>query len=261
MDSKTYTAAVNLLRLSSEIRDFPISGLETILDHQDGTFTVKFDHQLSTQEETDLDSIVAAHSATPLSVPVIESLTKQGSNDFREIDYTILPQALHPVRTFDQGELVMVEWYTDDTLATKVLKVEITYNRDAFGYVLDRVTTRTWINSDGSENPKKSVRAKHYDSVKQQSEIKKRRENNILNIQANTLSYMVATMTGTVTEILDQGRAFLAELDSEVDKYIKSGADDLRTAILNDTTEAWLDNIVPGDVITIRDYMTTELVI
>lgn len=222
---------------------------------------IEFSITLDAGQIASVNSTVQAHIATDPQ-PIIGQLSDQTTNDFREIDYTILPNALHPVRTFNQGELVLVEWYTDDTLTTKVLKVDIVYTRDAFGYVTSRVTTRTWFNDDGSENPSKSIRVKQYDEVKKQSEIKTRRENNILAVQSQVLTYMVLTgVGGDPLVALSTGRAFIESLDAEVDKYIKSGSSQLVDAVNNNTTDTWLDNIVPGDVITIRDYMVAELTI
>lgn len=257
-DSKTYTQAINLIKLAKEVKE-SITDLETIQDHGDGTCTLKFTDDLTAQEEADLDAIVAAHVNTAPSPPLIESLSNQQAVDFREIDYTILPIHLHAERTFDKGELQAVTWYTDNTLTTPVLKVDIVYFRDTFDFPTHRVTTRTWYNEDGSLNPNTSVRTKYYDTVSQQGEVKKRRENNILNMQAQTLSYMVITEGGDPLAVLALGKAYMDTVDTEINKYIKSGSTALSDAIVNNITEAWMDNIVPGDVITIRDYMLAEL--
>ena len=56
---------------------------------------------------------------------------------FHNIDYTCeLTQSLYPKRTLVQGELQLVEWYSDVGLTDLVLKVDIVYTRDECGTIL-----------------------------------------------------------------------------------------------------------------------------
>lgn len=258
MWNKTYVLTHNISKLHDELR-----GSIALYGHLQGdgdSINITLTAVPSAAEEAALDAVMAAHTAVVPSPPVIETLTPEQFADFRDIDYTILPTALHAVRVFSKGELQSVTWYTDNTLAKKVLKVDIVYSRDPFGFVTFRVTTRTWYNDDGTENPLTSVRTKHYDELGKQGEVKKRRENNVLSMQSQTLAYMVATgVGGDPLAALALGKTYMDTLDTEINKYIKSGSPILSTAILSNTVDTWLDNIIPGDAITIRDFMLAEL--
>jgi hypothetical protein len=220
--------------------------------------SIIFSSALDTAEDTQLTALITAHNPDPIPHTIIENLTDQ-DGDFREIDYTILLTNLYPKRTFSQGELNLVEWYLEPEFETLVIKVEIVYSRDGFGFVQYRVTTRTWYNDDNSPNPNTKITTKYYDTITKMAESKRRRENNMFNVQDNTISYMVATIGGNPLDVIAQGRAFMDALDVEINLYIKTGNTSLSTAIQNNTTDTWLDNLVPGEAFTIRDYIVQEL--
>lgn len=254
----TFTKSCDLLQLSKTINQITDT-LQIIKDNDDGTMTAHFSETLDTATQQNVTDAVNNHTDSTIGVPIVEVLSSSQGVKFTEIDYTLITPKLHPKRTFDKGELQLVEWYLEHTFDTLVIKVEIEYFRDAYDFPEYRVTTRTWYNTDGTENPEKTIRTKYYDSINKHAEIRTRRNNNILQIQDTVITYMVATMGIPAADAIQQGKDYMASVDAEVNKYVKTGASDLSTAITNNTTETWLDNTIPSTSITIRDYILMEL--
>ena len=188
------------------------------------------------------------------------------------IDYkTGLNRRLHPKRTFSKGELQCVEWYAefDGTDYTDIIiKVDISYVRDFFGFAISRTTTRTWYNEDGSPNPDTKVTVKYYsDAISRMAEGQKRRGNNIQMLMDNTLKLKLEVQLtdpanpdpAEMNTIINDGRDFMNQYQVEMTSYISEGHDSFYDAITS-ATEAWLD-LNPASLggATIRQYILGEL--
>lgn len=197
---------------------------------------------------------------------IYDRVQKQVKNKhFHDINYRteVLP-SLYAQRTMVQGEVQLVEWFSDSALTDKILKVEIVYNRDAQGFAINRFTTRTWINKDESENPDTKITEKRYDIniYEQLVEGQTRRHNLANNLSMEVLGQMQVVLNGTYTPdvITQKGRDFLLLHSVAWAEFVKSSHQQIITDVsLPDlTNDEWLlQDMVPGT--TIKQYIIDQL--
>lgn len=166
---------------------------------------------------------------------------------------------LFPVRTFVQGELQAVDWYSDIEKKDLVLKVRIEYTRDPLGFALTRTTTRTWLREDGTEHEWTKISIKEYDMLAQINEGIRRRGNIVKGIQKPVLGMMIQTIQDkSATEVILMGREFLKKYQSDFTAFQNDSNSGILTAI-SQASEEWLDNQIDGNGTTIRMYILNEL--
>ena len=202
-----------------------------------------------------------------LRKPKIFDLAKKEARDkhIHNLDYkTELTQSLYPKRNMVQGEVQLVEWFSDQALTDKILKVDIAYVRDALGFALERTTTRTWINKDESENSDTKVTHKRYDInlYEQLIEGQRRRQNLANEVSMNVLAQMHVVLNGVYTPdvITQKGRDFLLLHTVAWTEFVKSSHQQILTdvALPDLVHDEWLDqDMVPGT--TIRQYIINEM--
>lgn len=244
---------------------------------------------LTTQEETDLQDLVTnfVDSDPNDKIPKIFDLVKGEARHkhFHNIDYKKeLTTALIPKRTVVKGEVTQVDWYCslDANMEPqdKVLTVSIVYSRDASGLATSRVTTRKWINQDGTENTDAKVTIKYYfvnpsDMI---DEGIKRRTLLVKSVQIPVLTFMQQVLLPlgySVEAILLMGRAFMDDYRDDFDNFKQNsstittpGDPNLgkKTVVvrLEDETKAeyvlWMDKAPSGlgGLTTIREYLISE---
>lgn len=253
---------------------------------------------LSTIEEAALDVFLSNFVDVDLAqkTPKIYDVVKTefSSNHHHVINYSNkieLKEGLIPLRTSNKGEVVRVDWYR--TLNAEfqptdlVMYSVITYNRDPSGFAMSRMTTRTWINRDGTENEEKKVTFKYYfvnpsDSI---DEGTKRRSHLVSSITLPIKTFMTEVLAGKGYEeaaIVLKGRAFLDDYEAEFGRFISNsssvtdpadpdfGKKKIVVQFMDSTAEGknvpyaeWLD-LAPaslGGLITIRNYLISEFTI
>ena len=235
--------------------------------------TIHFVGDINETQEIALTAIINSHDGAPCSKSKIESLFDdyhQGF-DFRDLDYTI--KNLFPERTFIQGELQKVEWFSDEALTNKILIVDIVYTRDPYGFATSRDTVRTWVNSDDTNNPKTKITKKNYSPLEMIKEGKARRGNIVDGIQLPTMSFMLETMSEDPGIILLMGREFLDRHEDSFTRFIDNSSSvtdindpnfglknivvDLKNSAL--TTDTWLKNTPTAlGGATIEQYLIGE---
>lgn len=192
--------------------------------------------------------------------------------------------SLIPFRTVSKGEVTKVEWF--ETLNAQqqpeglVLKVDISYTRDATGFATFRTTTRTWINRDGSENLDQKLTQKFYfvnpsDMI---TEGYKRRKLLVQSIQIPTLTFMTEALTPlgyTQESVVLKGREFMDDYEEDFNKFVENSSTitdpadadvGLKTIVVRLRDESkisyneWLDKAPPslGGTTTIRQYLMEE---
>lgn len=224
----TLNGTLNAAKLA---KDFEDSGLTY------ERFTIVGDvlEVFSSETEASVISLVNDHDGAEIPYPKIIDLFDESfdGKDFRDLDYTI--KNLHPKRTFVQGELQLVEWYIDQSLTDMILKVEISYTRDAYGFAVSRTTTRTWINTDGSENEDIKVTDKNYtiNTLEMITEGKKRRGNIVNGVQLPTLTFLQEAANDTTAAsqyglnpqtVLLVGRDFMDRFSGEFKNFVDSSS-------------------------------------
>lgn len=187
------------------------------------------------------------------------------------LDYiTGLTTKLYPKRTFNKGELNLVEWYGDEEKTDLILKVEIDYTRNPLGFADYRTTTRTWYLENGEEaSPKKITKKKYSDDMLGQIEEGiKRRGNLVKALQIPVLGSMLATIQIRTDEneqqrqnrVLLLGRQFLAQHKSSFTNFIEDSNKDIIGEV-EGSADFWLDNVIDQNGTTIRKMIIHSLTI
>ena len=116
------------------------------------------------------------------------------------------------------------EWFSDPELTNKVIRVEIVYTRDYFGFAVSRTTTRMWVLSNEQYCPIVKVTEKKYtiNMLDQITEGKKRRENIVNGVQMPTMQFMITTIQGvSQSVILLMGRDFMDRFSLHFKNFIQ----------------------------------------
>ena len=136
------------------------------------------------------------------------------------------PFNLIPVPTFIKGELQRMDYYADEASTDLVLRVDMTYTRDEFGWALTRTTTRTWYKENGDAHPDTKITIKRYyrDINLMEEESVKRRGNIVKTAKLSVLALLKEVYTDKSTfEIAAMGYAFLEEFSSEFSSFARDG--------------------------------------
>lgn len=143
--------------------------IEIVLKFGDDSLRFTISESLTSEEESQLDDLVSNFEDTDIfqKVPKILELSNEHGKHFHAINYKLgLKESLIPVRSVVKGEVQKVVWYRtlDANMipVEPILKVDISYTRDASGFALFRTTVRTWYNLDGTENPETKPSSKYY---------------------------------------------------------------------------------------------------
>ncbi len=275
MVTYNYTqAGIDAAQLAVEV---VASGITTPLDYinidpDTSAVDVIFQATLSGTEEATLSGLVADHVAGTCDQNVkIHKYIDDAEYDIYsppvEHNYiTGMHTKFFPKRTMIKGEVTRVDYYVDEALTDRILRVDIDYNRDALYLATDRTVTRTWYKEDGLAHSITKVTKKNYtinidDQIK---EAHRRRQNIIDRLLLVVLGMMQATMPGeSMTDILKDGRDFNHDNEVEFATYISVGGTEIVTVVSGTTvsgiTGNWIDNVIDGEGTTIRQYMMEEL--
>ena len=267
-----------------------ISKIEYVAKFGEDNLRFTLTEELTPEEIASLDNLVNNFSDEDpeLKIPKILALAKAeaSSKHFHNIDYKKeLTTSLIPVRNIVQGEVNQVLWYKTlepDTVSPTdlILKVDIVYTRDETGFATNRVTTRTWINEDETENIETKITNKFYfinpsDMI---TEGYKRRKLLVQSIQIPTLTFMTEVLAplGYSSEaVVFKGRKFMDEYEDEFNKFVDNSStitdpsnEDVGVktivVIMRDESNSeyveWLDKAPAslGGTTTIRQYLIGE---
>lgn len=258
-----------------------------VLKFGDDDLRFEISETLTTEESEALNDLVANFVDVDVSqkIPKIYDISREFSKHFHAINYVKgLTQSLIPKRSVSKGEVNSVVWYKsldeNQQPVDPVLKTDIVYNRDASGFALSRITTRTWFNLDGSENEEKKITQKYYfvnpsDMI---SEGLKRRKLLVSSIQIPVLTFMseILMPLGYSQEaVVLKGRAFMDDYEGDFNKFVDNSSTitdpaspdaGMKTIIVRLRDESdpayteWLDKTSPslGGTTTIRQYLMNE---
>lgn len=185
-----------------------------------------------------------------------------------EIDYTSVKHItthLQRVNTFVTGRLIKVEWWYDYDYDFNVgvdlmLRVDMVYT-DGDAFLEERETTRTWIQSDGTDGMQ-TISSKKYDPLSAIKEAVIRRSNIIDQLKLSVPALIMATEGDDLPTAQAKGIAFFDYLNSSVDKFISVNDEYILTVIDNSDTSPsgfpWLLNDIGGGT-TIQQFIKAEI--
>lgn len=197
------------------------------------------------------------------------------------LDKTVVPQhinyvselkeRLHPLITdIVKGEVREITYYASVTLNqdgtltgnTPVVREEFVYTRDVAKMAISRVMKIYWILQDGTDHPQFKERVKYYSPEQRIVEGQTLRKNIIDYTQPVALGMIMQTEQVDYDTAVTMGAELFHAYASNIDSWIyASRGSTLQTTIENDTSIAWLDNVVniPQSGNTIRDYVLDQL--
>jgi len=165
--------------------------------------------------ELNLDLIINNHIAVP--IPVYK-LTNELEAPLT-LDYDLF--GLHKKRTFNQGELNLVEYYRNydgETYSDLIVKEEKVYNRNMYGLVDTRVQTTSWYLTDDTVGCTK-VTTKYFSNQDAMYEAETRRSNMLADAKLYTASQV------GLANALD----LMTSVNSEISLYVQGE----QTALIN----------------------------
>lgn len=188
-----------------------------------------------------------------------------------DVNYDIIGFAKK--RTFNQGELIKVEYFetynpTAATFHNKVVVENRVYYR--INQLLNsRIMNIAWIMDDGVTTGYTKTTYKNYTPLEAIQAGQSRRENVIADLEINVIGLLMALGTGgtgttTLTSLLAQqsGAPFLSTYNAQLSKFVQGFENDIKTAIATDTIYPWLNLVIPNTGgITIRQYLIGGLTI
>jgi len=186
---------LNQTKLNYELNAVFSSFYSTIMRNGEN-FSLYFKRNLTNQEAQDVEQYILSHIAQGKFGPKILDMVSDElrNKPYQDIDYkSELKESLYPKRSFFQGELREVKWFRNPELTDLVLKVNINYERDQFGFATRRDTIRTWYNFENEPLPTLKTTEKIYtiNPIDQILEGKRRRGNIVDGVQLPVLSFLL----------------------------------------------------------------------
>lgn len=248
-------------------------------DLGDGTKQVTLRKPLLTQEQ--INGLVVTwpdRKTVDVRYAVLDYLDNDADfDDPRNIDFnkmlTINP---HPVHTFDArgADIVRTIHYAqvDFDALTKQFSYSVPLVIEESSYIDDdkllphyRSKTVKWYDDQGNviEDSVKT-RGKNYDTYEKKLKAAvSRRRNVITNVEEQTLGILLAILNGQMSDadIVEEGRSFLADLNTSVSVYKESGSTAEIIAEIGSYNAAWLDtdlNALFGQTVTFRQFLISK---
>lgn len=186
---------------------------------------------------------------------------------FHNINYkTELETKLVGKPTFENGSLVLMEWFCMEPSEQLILKAEFNYEFDSTTHMYSKRTeTRTWLNGDGSENAEKKIGVKDYtvDKVAQFQASKRRRENIVYEMYKFIIQCLIGNGVATDEKTaIAIGSGLVDSYITEIESF-KTTPDLMKlpnrlSAETYETTQfQWLFDTIPGTDTPIRDRLIT----
>ncbi len=178
-----------------------------------------------------------------------------------DIDYDLL--GYNKKRVFDKGELMHVIYYENFNQATNVYSGKVVEEIRDY-YRINQMLSRremiiNWFLEDGTTGHSKNT-VKYYTMLEAIQAGETRRANLISDLKITVIGLIIAASGTTAILAQNAGRPFLDTYAMEISKYVQGFEQQLKTAILVDTTFTWLNLPVPNTGgITVRQYLISEL--
>lgn len=235
-----------------------------VIQTPDFTKTV-FDGSLVGAEIVAYNDAINAHDPTELTYRLYDYVadTLDASVFPGHIDYkTGLTTRLHPVHELAKGELQKTVYYavTDGvTFSIPVLQVTFVWHRDANGFIMRRDSEITYYMNDGSLSVETKQMQKYYNEQESIDEGRRRRRNIVNDINLTVVGLMQMTINDkTDDEILQMGRDWYATNKDDIDNFVETSEQTIRSKILVDVTW-WMSNVVPNTGgLTIREIVYSK---
>lgn len=249
-------------------------------------------------DDVGLVPVAAAADASQIAIikddPASIKIYEHALDDFGlGVDFTKPPWGLDYRRSLDsrlqrelatvvKGEVQLKKYWASATVdglgvvtySDLILSEACTYVRDAYGFALSRTQVITWYRVDGGPSAATKTRVKTYDALTgRREEGKRKRRLNTDVIEMTTISGMYdqslndaeSILYGfTYPQVVDLGKELLSNFSTQKAQYIDEDTSAYKDAvnaydIVANPTQAWLDEAMPGQAGTFRQYIVGEL--
>jgi len=186
------------------------------------------------------------------------------------VDYTHeLTQRLQPILTnVYKGEVRQIIYYESATHdaygqlvgTNPVVKEDFVYVRDIAKMVISRTLTISWYRNDGTVHPTTKVMEKLYAPQEKIAEGQRLRKNIIDFCQPTVLGMIMATEQVDYDTAITLGAEISNTYSNEINSWVNaSRGNTLIQTVTDNTSIAWLDNVVNAQGLTIRGYLLDQL--
>lgn len=156
------------------------------------------------------------------------------------------------------GLIVMETFYKDEAKTDMVVKAEYTYGTDPItGAINSQSGVITHYCVDGDDDHEPFTYTRNLSSRQQMKLIQKRRQTITQFVKGAVLQLLVATGMAP-DDAFTAGGEFIIKYDHQLHLFEVAGSPSFVTAMTT-ASEEWLDSLVPGTPITIRDYIISEM--
>lgn len=250
-----------------------------------GKAYINISSALTTQEESDMDAIVASHDSD-LVLPyfkIYDFLTGNAPEDKNQlpcnIDFKTMLHFALVKKTLpkDKGKPTAVEYYeklVNGVYTNLVCRIDFTLTYDAGGFITEKIAMLKWYKTDDSMGMMGKNIGRVFDQVidaePRIKEGKQRRGSVVNGLQLPILAGLIESEATLVDETADEkqlrmiliGREFLTFHKVDFDNFIDHSDQAIVTTVTNDADpgHAFLDNTVTSwGGITIRAFILNEL--
>jgi len=174
------------------------------------------------------------------------------------VDFNIL--GLNKLRTFNKGELNLIEYYGNVTSGGTYQDLVLTEQREYFRkdrMVYKRKLDISWLYDDETTGATKTT-FKHYSAEESIKLGETRRRNVISDLKIATIGLIQLISGLTSTEATMIGMVFLSKVTSEITQYIEGIEDPLKNFIMTYSGSdcSWLDDVIPNTGgLLVRQYL------
>lgn len=186
------------------------------------------------------------------------------------VDYTLtLAPEIHPIYTsVYKGEIREIIYYESISMdangqlvgTTPVVRESYTYVRDVAKMVVSRTGKIYWYKNDGTEHPEYREIVRYYAPYEKIVEGQELRKRLIDFCQPVVLGMIMATEQVPYNDAVSLGAQLSNTYSNEMNSWINASRDNaLLDIVEQNTTIAWLDNVVDGQGHTIRDHILDQL--
>ena len=152
----------------------------------------------------------------------------------------------HFIALGERVKTIFFDRYEDGRFIDPIIKIDYKFNRDEFGYLVEREKTVSWQLENNSWATRTQLDIIPVSSNQEKiSELKKRRQNIVDEVAG------LSKKIGLGTALTDLYKRYF----KEIELYTQSGLDDFAIALNKNTDLPWLERPTSNPNISVRDFL------
>jgi len=236
---------INVAALDQQLRNLKIAGFRGFIFS--GLLKVLFEEEISDEDKTLVDGVVAAHSpsdempAIPDEPKIYSLMIKPYSKHFHEVDHAKdLRMTLNLIETIgdqqnNRGLLLSKKYFLDERYTDQIFEVNYEWTVVLGGHITHRSLVLRWKNNDGSWNSDEKIKgSEKLSPIDSREANRNRRKSCVYRLEAALIEYMSA-ISSTPEEVevnLATGAAFMAAVAGGINVFLESGVNTAITGVV-----------------------------